>query len=125
MASDGYRVLIDRVWPRGLRKEQAQLDAWPKELAVSSELRRWFGHDPARWDEFRQRYRNELRAPAQRSRLRELAERARQGTVTILYGARDTEHNNAVVLAEVLNDRLASSAGSKPAGVPESPRSGE
>jgi uncharacterized protein YeaO (DUF488 family) len=125
MASDGYRVLIDRVWPRGLRKEQAQLDAWPKELAVSSELRRWFGHDPARWDEFRQRYRNELRAPELRSRLRELAERARQGTVTILYGARDTEHNNAVVLAEVLNDRLASSARSKPAGVPESPRSGE
>lgn len=106
---DGYRALIDRVWPRGVSKERARLDAWLKELAVSSELRRWFGHDLARWDEFRQRYRNELRAPERRACIQELAERAREGPVTIVYGARDTEHNNAVVLAEVLAEVMASS----------------
>jgi uncharacterized protein YeaO (DUF488 family) len=107
---DGYRVLIDRIWPRGLRKAQARLDAWPKELAVSADLRRWFGHDPERWGEFRQRYRDELYTPERRAALQALAQRAREGPVTILYGARDTEHNNAVVLAEVLNELLASSA---------------
>jgi uncharacterized protein YeaO (DUF488 family) len=106
---DGYRVLIDRIWPRGVSKEEARLDAWLKELAVSPELRRWFGHDPARWGEFRERYRRELRAPERRGCLQELAERARAGPVTIVYGARDTEHNNAVVLAEVLAEALASS----------------
>ena len=106
---DGYRVLIDRIWPRGVRKEEARLDAWLKELAVSPELRRWFGHDPARWGEFRERYRRELRAPERRGCLQELAERARAGPVTIVYGARDAEHNNAVVLAEVLAEALASS----------------
>jgi uncharacterized protein YeaO (DUF488 family) len=107
--NDGYRVLIDRVWPRGVSKEEAQLDGWLKEVAVSSDLRRWFGHDPARWAEFRERYRNELRAPERRACLAELAERARTGPVTIVYGARDTKHNNAVVLAEVLDEALASS----------------
>jgi uncharacterized protein YeaO (DUF488 family) len=106
---DGYRVLIDHLWPRGVTKEEARLDAWPKELAVSTELRRWFGHDPARWEEFRQRYRRELRAPERRACLQELADRARAGPVTIVYGARDTEHNNAVVLAEVLAETQASS----------------
>jgi uncharacterized protein YeaO (DUF488 family) len=106
---DGYRVLIDRVWPQGVSKEKARLDAWLKELAVSTELRRWFGHDPARWDEFRERYGRELRAPERRACLQELAERARAGPVTIVYGARDTEHNNAVVLATVLDEVLASS----------------
>jgi uncharacterized protein YeaO (DUF488 family) len=105
---DGYRVLIDRVWPRGVSKQEAQLDQWARDLAVSTELRRWFGHDPAKWDEFRRRYRTELLTPEHRAALDALAERARHGTVTILYGARDEQHNNAVVLADVLRERAAS-----------------
>jgi uncharacterized protein YeaO (DUF488 family) len=97
---DGYRVLIDRLWPRGVSKQQAQLDEWARELAPSSELRRWFGHDPAKFDEFRRRYREEL--AAQDEKLRELRRRARGGTLTLVYGARDSEHNDAVVLAELL-----------------------
>jgi len=97
---DGYRVLIDRLWPRGVSKQEAQLDEWARELAPSSELRRWFGHDPAKFDEFRRRYREEL--AAQEETLRELRRRARAGTLTLVYGARDSEHNDAVVLAELL-----------------------
>jgi uncharacterized protein YeaO (DUF488 family) len=97
---DGYRVLIDRLWPRGVSKQEAQLDEWARELAPSSELRRWFGHDPAKFDEFRRRYREEL--AAQDEKLRELRRRARAGTLTLVYGARDSEHNDAVVLAELL-----------------------
>jgi uncharacterized protein YeaO (DUF488 family) len=96
--NDGYRVLIDRVWPRGVSREQAALDEWARELAPSTELRKWFGHKPERFEEFRRRYREELSAHQQ-----ELdALRKRKGTVTLVFGARDTEHNNAVVLAEVL-----------------------
>jgi uncharacterized protein YeaO (DUF488 family) len=98
--SDGYRVLIDRIWPRGVSKEQARLDEWARELAPSAELRRWFGHDPAKFDEFRRRYRDEL--AAQGEKLRELRGRAHEGTLTLIYSARDTEHNDAVVLAELL-----------------------
>jgi uncharacterized protein YeaO (DUF488 family) len=98
--SDGYRVLIDRLWPRGVSKEQARLDEWAKELAPSTELRRWFGHDPARFETFRRRYRDEL--VAQDKKLRELRKRAREGTLTLVYGAHDNEHNDAVVLAELL-----------------------
>jgi uncharacterized protein YeaO (DUF488 family) len=98
--SDGYRVLIDRIWPRGVSKEQAHLDEWAHELAPSTELRRWFGHDPARFAEFRRRYLDELNA--QPKKLRELRRRAREETLTLVYGARDTEHNDAVVLAELL-----------------------
>jgi uncharacterized protein YeaO (DUF488 family) len=98
--SDGYRVLIDRLWPRGVSKKQAHLDEWAKELAPSSELRRWFGHDPARFERFRRRYRDEL--VAQEQKLRELRKRAREGTLTLVYGAHDSEHNDAVVLAELL-----------------------
>lgn len=101
---DGYRVLIDRLWPRGLRKEELRLDAWDKELAPSDALRRWFGHEPSRWEEFARRYRAEL--DAERERLRELAERGRHGTVTLVYGARDVEHNNAVVMRELLASLL-------------------
>ncbi|HZR91731.1 MAG TPA: DUF488 domain-containing protein [Gaiellaceae bacterium] len=97
---DGYRVLVDRLWPRGVTREQARLDAWARELAPSPELRRWFGHDPGRFDEFRRRYAEELRAHEQE--LRELRRRARTGPVTLVYGARDTEHNGAVVLADLL-----------------------
>jgi uncharacterized protein YeaO (DUF488 family) len=99
-ASDGYRVLIDRIWPRGITREHARLDEWARELAPSTELRRWFGHDPARFAEFRRRYTEEL--ATQKTKLRELRRRAREGTVTLVYAARDTEHNDAVVLAEIL-----------------------
>jgi uncharacterized protein YeaO (DUF488 family) len=97
---DGYRVLIDRIWPRGVSREEAHLDEWARELAPSSDLRRWFGHEPARFEEFRRRYGDELAARA--DKLRELRRRAREGTLTLVYGARDTEHNDAVVLAEIL-----------------------
>jgi uncharacterized protein YeaO (DUF488 family) len=99
-AADGYRVLIDRIWPRGVTREEAHLDEWARELAPSGELRRWFGHDPARFEEFQRRYTEEL--GAQQGKLRELRRRARDGTLTLVYGARDSEHNDAVVLAEVL-----------------------
>jgi uncharacterized protein YeaO (DUF488 family) len=103
-ASDGYRVLIDRIWPRGVSREQALLGEWARELAPSSELRRWFDHDPARFEEFRRRYSKEL--AAQDDKLRELRRRARAGTLTLVYGARDTEHNDAVVLAEILREEV-------------------
>ncbi len=103
---DGLRVLVDRLWPRGLRKEAARVDLWARDLAPSDALRRWFGHDPARWEEFRRRYREELRRPEVQGALDDLAERARQGTVTLLFAARDPHRNNAVVLAEVLRGRL-------------------
>ena len=102
--SDGYRVLIDRLWPRGLSKQRAKLDEWEKELSPSTELRRWFGHEPSRFPEFRRRYISELRY--ERQRLSELRRRARQGTLTLVYSAHDTEHNDAVVLAEVLRRGL-------------------
>lgn len=100
---DGYRVLIDRLWPRGAKKEQARLDEWAKELAPSDKLRRWFDHDPKRFAEFRHRYRAELADHG--GRLAELRRRARSEPVTLLYAARDEEHNNAVVLAELLRER--------------------
>ena len=99
-ASDGYRVLIDRIWPRGITRERAHLDEWARELAPSRELRQWFGHDPARFDEFRRRYTDELKQ--QEAKVQELRERARRRTLTLVYAARDTEHNDAVVLAEIL-----------------------
>jgi uncharacterized protein YeaO (DUF488 family) len=99
-ASDGYRVLIDRLWPRGVRREGAHLDEWARELAPSSELRHWFGHDPERFEEFRRRYTAEL--AGQTEKLRELRRRARHGTVTLVFAAHDEEHNDAVVLAEIL-----------------------
>lgn len=100
--SDGYRVLIDRLWPRGVSKEKAHLDEWARELAPSSGLRRWFGHDPARFEEFRRRYLGEL--AAHEDKVRELRDRSRTGTLTLVHSARDTEHNDAVVLAELLLD---------------------
>jgi uncharacterized protein YeaO (DUF488 family) len=103
--SDGCRVLIDRLWPRGVSRERADLDRWEKELAPSAELRQWFGHEPGRFQEFRRRYEKELRE--QRGRLSELRRQAREGTLTLVYSAHDTEHNDAVVLAEVLRRGLA------------------
>ncbi|HEX2988733.1 MAG TPA: DUF488 family protein [Chloroflexota bacterium] len=104
---DGFRVLIDRLWPRGMKKETLSLDGWMKEIAPSDELRRWFGHDPAKWEEFRRRYREELSSP-ERSRLANgLVHYAEQGKVTLVYGAKDEEHNDAVVLRELLLQRLS------------------
>ena len=102
--SDGYRVLIDRLWPRGVSKQKAKLDEWEKELAPSTELRQWFGHEPDRFAEFRRRYIGELRQA--RPRLTELRRRARKGPLTLVYSAHDSEHNDAVVLAEVLRRGL-------------------
>jgi uncharacterized protein YeaO (DUF488 family) len=102
--SDGYRVLIDRLWPRGLSKQRAKLDEWDKALPPSTELRVWFGHEPSRFPEFRRRYISELRH--ERTRLTELRRRARQGTLTLIYSAQDTEHSDAVVLADVLRRGL-------------------
>jgi uncharacterized protein YeaO (DUF488 family) len=99
---DGYRVLIDHVWPRGVSRDRAKLDDWIRELAPSDELRRWFDHVPGRFDEFRARYRSELAGHSER--LEELRARSRQGPVTIVYAARDRDHNNAVVLAELLRE---------------------
>ncbi len=101
---DGYRVLVDRLWPRGVKKESLRLDHWAKDLAPSPALRQWFGHDPARFREFAQRYRVELRAAPARTLVAELARRAAAGVVTLVYGARDEEHNGAVVLRDVLSD---------------------
>ncbi len=105
-AEDGYRVLVDRVWPRGRTREALRLEAGDRDLGPSNELRHWFGHDPTRWAEFRARYREELGKPAQAAMLDDLAERARRGTVTLVYGARDEEHNQARVIAEELERRL-------------------
>lgn len=100
---DGRRVLVDRLWPRGLSKDKAAIDLWLKEAAPSNELRHWFGHDPARWEEFTERYRKELE---QNPALDELIALARQGPISLIYGAKDEEHNQAVVLREVLKERL-------------------
>jgi uncharacterized protein YeaO (DUF488 family) len=98
--ADGFRVLVERLWPRGLTRERAAVDLWMKELAPSPELRRWYGHDPAKWTEFQKRYRAELaKKPDQ---VEELRKRAREGTVTFVYGARDEQHNSALVLKAYL-----------------------
>jgi uncharacterized protein YeaO (DUF488 family) len=102
-ATDGARILVDRLWPRGFTHEDAHVDEWLRDLAPSTELRRWFAHDPSRFPEFRRRYAAELGAKA--DAVAELRSRARKGRLTLVYSARDTEHNDAVVLAEVLLQR--------------------
>jgi len=103
-AADGQRILVDRVWPRGMTKEAAHVAAWMRDVAPSSELRRWFGHDPARWDEFRRRYQDELAQAPQA--LAPLLAAARAGPLTLVYSARDEQHNQAVALKEFLEQRL-------------------
>lgn len=98
-AGDGRRVLVDRIWPRGVSKDEAHVDLWLKEVAPSTALRKWFGHDPARWSEFRERYFKELRANPAVENLRQIMA---AGPVTLVYGAKDTQHNQAVALAEFL-----------------------
>jgi uncharacterized protein YeaO (DUF488 family) len=101
---DGVRILVDRVWPRGVRKQQAKVDEWRRELAPSTALRKWFRHDPAKWDTFRERYRRELLESGGMDELNELARRARRETITLLYGAADERHNQAVAIKEILDD---------------------
>jgi uncharacterized protein YeaO (DUF488 family) len=100
--ADGFRVLVDRVWPRGVSKERAAIDAWYREVAPSDALRTWFGHEPRRWKGFAERYREELRDPAVRERLRALLREAGDRRITLVYSAADEQHNQAVVLRDVL-----------------------
>lgn len=102
--SDGRRILVDRLWARGLSKEKAAIDVWMKEIAPSTELRQWFAHDPAKWPEFKRRYRKELRA--HRELVSDTAKLASRGRVTLVFGAKDEEHNDAVVLAAVVRARM-------------------
>lgn len=97
---DGFRILVDRLWPRGLSKEKAAINIWLKDIAPSNALRKWFGHDPARWEEFRKRYEKEL--DGMKGAVKSLATRAKAGKVTLVYGAKDEEHNQAVVLREYI-----------------------
>lgn len=109
--SDGERILVDRLWPRGVKKEAARIDAWRKELAPTAALRRWFDHDPRKWREFRVRYRAELDAAGRTGEdLAALARRAGRGTVTLLFAARDEARNNAVALKDIVEDLQGRSA---------------
>ena len=103
---DGKRVLVDRLWPRGLTKEKADIDLWLKGIAPTTELRKWFNHDAAKWEEFQKRYRNELNNNKEQVSL--LKDQLKKGIVTLVYGARDEEHNEALVLKEWLNGETKS-----------------
>ena len=105
-AGDGARFLVERLWPRGMRKEDLVFDSWVKDVAPSGDLRRWFAHDPAKWEEFRKRYFAELNSHVEA--WQPLVASARKDNVTLLYSAKDTEHNNAVALKEYLQEHLAS-----------------
>ncbi len=104
--SDGTRILVDRLWPRGVKKEEAHVKQWMRELGPSNELRKFFGHDPERWNEFRRRYLAELKRPEVRAMLEQLLEIARKGKLTLVYSARDEEHNQAVVIKSLLDSML-------------------
>ncbi len=97
---DGFRILVDRLWPRGVAKASAHIDLWLKEIAPTTSLRKWFGHDPAKWAEFQTRYRNELDHNPEL--VKQIVEQAKKGTVTLVYSAKDEEHNDAVVLKAYL-----------------------
>jgi uncharacterized protein YeaO (DUF488 family) len=101
-SADGYRVLVDRLWPRGIRKQALALDEWNKEVAPSTELREWFGHDPERWVEFQKRYRHELADAQHQEALRSLLKSAGHRGLTLIYAAKDLKHNHALVLQAVL-----------------------
>ena len=108
--ADGKRILIDRLWPRGLSKAEAGIDEWLKELAPSTELRKWFGHDPGKWDEFRKRYLAELSDAEKVALLERIAKTAEHNTVTLIYSAKDTEHSDVKVVEAVLNKIMRTSA---------------
>jgi uncharacterized protein YeaO (DUF488 family) len=103
---DGYRVLVERLWPRGVRKLDLPLDEWLKDIAPSTELRKWFSHDPERWAEFKRRYLDELRTNPGLGSLKALTARASKGTLTLVFSSHDAEHNNAVVLLEQIARRI-------------------
>lgn len=103
-AGDGMRILVDRVWPRGVSKDRARIADWRKDLAPSTPLRKWFAHDPAKWKGFRDRYRVELKRAGRIDALKELARLSHRKTVTLVYGAADQEHNQAVALKEFLDE---------------------
>ena len=98
--NDGFRILVERLWPRGVSKEKANIRLWAKEIAPSAELRKWYGHNLARWEEFKKRYRRELKG--KQESLEEIRSRAREWTVTFVYAARDEEHNSAIALKDYL-----------------------
>jgi uncharacterized protein YeaO (DUF488 family) len=100
---DGLRILVERLWPRGLTKDRARIDLWMKDISPSPELRKWYGHDPAKWTEFQKRYRAEL--DNSKETVEELREKCRSGTVTFVYAARDEERNSALILKKFLEDR--------------------
>lgn len=99
---DGSRVLVDGLWPRGIKKEDLRIDQWMRAIAPSQDLRKWYGHDPKRWKEFREKYRRELSESPRKELVRELVALARKGKLTLVFGARDTEHSNAAVIAEII-----------------------
>ncbi|NMM39133.1 MAG: DUF488 family protein [Glaciimonas sp.] len=101
--ADGFRVLVDRLWPRGRSKETLELDQWARDLAPSANLRKWFGHAPKRWDAFQQRYRSELEAEEKQEGMRDLLAAADGRSITLVYAAKDEQHNQAIVLREVLS----------------------
>jgi uncharacterized protein YeaO (DUF488 family) len=101
---DGFRVLVERLWPRGVRKENARLDAWARDIAPSMELRRWYGHQAEKWPEFQTCYREELESPPAQAALADLADKGRRGNVTLLFSTRDGRHSNAEVLLEILTE---------------------
>ncbi len=101
-STDGTRVLVDKLWPRGVKKEEARIDVWLKEIAPSDDLRKWFGHDPDRWDAFRKKYINELKENEEV--VKKLCEIVEGGRVTLIYGAKDEQHNNAVVLKQYMEE---------------------
>lgn len=101
--ADGFRILVDRLWPRGVTKEKAKLDLWLKEIGPSTELRKWFGHDPEKWSGFRGRYETELKHND--DLIKTIIDKAKEGTVTLIYGARDEEHNEALVLKQYLEKK--------------------
>ena len=101
---DGTRILVDRLWPRGVKKEQAAIDEWLKDIAPSDELRKWFSHDPSKWQEFKNKYKKELKGKNKFELLEQLKKTAEKGKVTVLFSAKDIAHNNAVVLKELLEE---------------------
>ncbi|MGH7407492.1 MAG: DUF488 domain-containing protein [Candidatus Methylomirabilales bacterium] len=121
---DGYRVLADRLWPRGLTRDAVRIQVWLKDLAPSDALRTWYAHDRARWPEFRRRYREELGAPEKQAALQALAERARREAVTLVFAAADPDRNNAVILKEVLEGILEKRTAGVEAGPPRGGRGG-
>jgi uncharacterized protein YeaO (DUF488 family) len=116
--SDGVRFLVDRLWPRGVSKAAARIDEWRKDLAPSNVLRKWFEHDPSKWEEFQSRYRNELESAGKMEELRILGERARKETLTLVYAARDEARNNAVVIKGLIDMLSGHSAATRAAGEP-------